>query len=794
MLKPLFTALLFLCATHALAQKTQIRDVVTDEPIPFATVSCANGKILADIDGYFSLNCAGNATTFHASGYRDTVMTIQQGQVIVYLEGEGAMLNEVTIPSVDEEANRIMARAADNRKSNHPNGKSSYTYTSYSKFMFTLNPDALARMSDTIQDTSLLRMKRFFDSQHLFLMESTTNRFFEPPYREKEEITAYKVSGFKDPMLSSFASELQTFHFYENQFTLLGETFTSPIAFGNTRRYIFQLLETIVSPNGDSTFHIRYRPYFDKNFKGMKGEIFINSRNYAIEKVIASPAEKSETLNATIVQEYQYSNGRWFPHKLSTEATFPGIKISDEIADGYMIAKGTTYIENLKFDVDLKKEKFNAATVITKDDAAEKDSAHWNKERVFELNDKETRTYEMIDSMSAVHHFDAKLKYASSLLEGKVPIGYVQLDLTRLLNYHQYEGYRFGLGLENSSKLMKRVTIGGYGAYGNRDKAWKYGAYLKALLVPKQFIGLEMKYQDDIAVRGGTGLYTRKDVLSLNNIYEEFYVSQMDRQRLAEISFNGYFLPTLGWRIGTSYQRLWFTQDYRFTDNGVVYEGLDQHEISGQLTWNIGEKVKYLGNRRISSGTNKPQIRLATVIGLKGLEESALNYQRVFLDVNERVKLRAAGLLQMRLSVAKTFGNVPLFWMNAANGTGGNWNLTVPNTFETMPASTFYNSEQIAFYFRYTTKSLKTKLKWTAPRLGAHYAMGTGSLRSAGSHSISVPSMSKGYYETGLIAENVLVLNTTGLGIGAFVPFGSLVSPDLSKTVTFKIALTVVLN
>jgi len=786
-----FGALLFSFSVDA--QKIQIVDAETGEAIPFAKVSCQSWKVLADIDGYFNLNCKNQNTTIHVSGYRDTTVLIID-QTVIAVQSIGKQLEEFTVSTVDEEANRIMTKAADNRKSNHPNGKSSYIYNGYSKFYVTLNPDALNKIPSETKDTNLAEVKRFFDGQHLFLMESTTKKYFEPPFREKEEITAYKVSGFKDPTFSTFASELQTFHFYENQFSIFGETFISPIAFGNTKRYVFQLMETIVSTEGDSTFHIRFRPSVDKNFEGMRGEIFINSRNYAIEKVIAAPAEKKENLYATIIQEYQFAEGRWFPAKLSTEAMFPSLKISDSIPDSYMIAKGTTYIEDLKFDVDMKGEKFNAASVITNIDAGDKDSTHWDKERVNDLSEKDVRTYEMIDSLGQVYKFDKKLGIFSSLLSGKIPLGYVQLDLTRLFNYHEYEGYRFGLGLENSPKLMKRVTIGGYGAYGNRDLAWKYGAYMSALLSPKQFLRMELKYQDDIAERGGSIFYPQKDVIQLNNVYQDFYISKMDKQRIAAVGLNGYFRPTLGWRIGTSYQRVQFTQDYWFRNENDTLTKFDQHEINGELVWGIGDKVTFLAGKRIVTASNKPHFRFATVIGMKGLEQSTLNYQRFALEVTERLQIRAAGLLQLKLIGAKTYGNVPLFMMNVASGTGGNWNLTVPGCFETMAASTFYNEQYTAFFMRYTTKSLKTNLKWTAPRMSIHYAMGTGSFSNRKNHNVEVPDMSKGYYETGAVLENVLIMNATGFGIGAFVPFGSLVSPDLSKTLTLKIAVTYVLN
>lgn len=775
------------------AQKIQVIDLETGEPIPFAKITCESSRELADIDGYFSLKCVDKMTTIQVTGYRDTTVLLSN-QSSVAVQPLGKTLEEFTVSTVDEEANRIMSLAADYRKSNHPNGKSAYTYNAYSKFYVTLNPDAWAKIPDDSKDTSLAKMKSFFGSQHLFLMESTAKKFFEPPYREKEEITAYKVSGFNDPMFSTFASELQTFHFYENQFSIFGETFISPMAFGNTRRYVFQLVETLVSDKGDSTFHIKFRPQKDKNFEGLRGEIFINSRNYAIEKVIASPAEKKENFFATIIQEYQFKDGKWFPAKLSTEATFSALKLSEELPDSYMIAKGTTYVEGLQFDVNLKGEKFNAATVITNIDAGDKDSAHWNAQRVNQLSDKEKMTYHTIDSLGKELRFDNKLRIFNSLLSGKIPLGYVQLDLTRLFNYHEYEGYRFGLGLENSPKLMKRVTIGGYGAYGNRDLAWKYGAYMSALLSPNQFLKLDMRYQDDISERGGMIFNPQKDIIQLNTVAQEFYITQMDKQRLALVALNGYFRPTLGWRVGTSYQRVTFTKDYLFYNHGDTLTKFDQHEIFGELVWGIGDKVTFLAGKRLVTPSNKPHFRLAGTLGLKGLEQSLLNYQRIALEITERIQLRGAGLLQMRILGAKTFGQVPLFLTNAVSGTGGNWNLSVPNTFETMPASTFFNDQYTAFFFRYTTKSLKTKLKWTAPRLGVHYAMGTGTFSNAMNHSVPVQDMRKGYYETGAVLENVLILNNTGFGIGAFVPFGSLVSPDLSKTLTLKLAFTIVLN
>jgi hypothetical protein len=72
--------------------------------------------------------------------------------------------------------------------------------------------------------------------------------------------------------------------------------------------------------------------------------------------------------------------------------------------------------------------------------------------------------------------------------------------------------------------------------------------------------------------------------------------------------------------------------------------------------------------------------------------------------------------------------------------------------------------------------------------------MGTGYLKNAAQHSGDVRSMNKVYYEAGLILNNLLKLNTLGLGIGAFYNYGYYAAPQVDKNLTVKIALNLILN
>lgn len=794
-MKLIGTVVCVLLVSLGYSQTIQVVELSSDLPIPFVKVYPENGQpFLADIDGIIDAKSVGSQFTLKMNGYADSTFQFE-GQKIVKLRSLENTLDEVFILPGINPAERIMELAIQNRKKNHPKSDESFKYTSYSKFVFTLNPDALAAIADTTTDSTLNEIKSYFDKQHLFLLESTTDHFFAPPFREKEIITAYKVAGFKDPLFSSFANELQTFNFYENQFNVFGASYINPLAFGGIRRYLFILKDSTINAAGDTTFTIQFKPRIGTNFDGLKGVLYINSRGYAVEKVIAEPAIESDELQAKIIQEYAFiENRKWFPVKLSTEANFPAMKIADGLENGYLIGKGTTYLENVQLNIDLSQEHFNAAMVQTANDAADKDSIHWNASRTFELNEKEEKTYLTVDSISKANKLEQKLSWVTGMMEGKLPLGKFQMDLGRLLDYRDYEGYRIGCGLENSDKLMKHITIGGYLGYGTRDHEWKYGGYSKLLLFPKQFGVLNFRFQDDLIERGGTTFLAKEKSFDLANYAGHLYVKNMDRQRIAESSFSIYMTSRMKIVVGMNYQRIRFTEDYLFYPiSSQAHKWLEVAESFLEYQWHIGEKVLFLGAKRISLGSKWPVIRAKIAHALPNMGNSSMNYWRYYVDVQQIVPIRGVGKLQLDITGNLTNGDVPMVWQNAVNATGGNWNISVANSFETMLPSSFYSNKQLAFFTRFLFQPFRSKVKWSAPQLGVHHACGWGSFHDKSEHSVSFQSMDKGYFEGGVLVQNVLVSGKTGLGLGVFCPYGYYAGNDWDKNLTVKLALTVVL-
>ena len=796
-MKYALTFLLLITVLSGFSQNTYfIKDQYSKDPVPFVKVKPDIGlPFLADIDGVISLSVEATSVELKLGGYRDTTINLTDvNDQTIYMTPLLKEIQEVTVVAGENPAHRIIENAIENRKKNNPLDNDAFRYDSYSKFIFTADQEALAEIPDTTTDSTEIKIKKFFSEQHLFMLESASTRTFIPPSRDKEEITAYKVSGFSDPMFSTFANEMQSFSFYENQFNLMGKTYINPIAFGGTKRYLFILEDTTVV-NNDTTFTIYYRPRKGRNFEGMTGRLYINSNGWAIEKVTASPYEDTTGMKITIVQEYAFiHNRKWFPVKLSTELDMGPLVVVEHLN---IVGKGNTYVKNVEFDPEgIRKRDFDNVTVSTVEGAGDVKEKDWDTMRIYSITEQEKRTYEMIDSLSKAEKLDQKLTALTALAEGKIPLGKFNLDLTRLLNYNLYEKYRFGLGLETSKKLMKFATIGGYFAWATRDKEFKYGGYSTVYLNRRNGMKLNLRYQQDLMERGGYSF--EKDVFTLNNtsLYRQFFIANMDRQRLGEVSLSGNIRSNMKLTLIGNYQRIWTTEDYLFSlSNSTTSESyLDQFDLaetSLEFTWNIREKVMMLGDQRVSKGTRWPKVQLKYTKGYKGVFESDFSYDRWIAEVQQEIPIRGLGKFTWTLSGQHTAGEVPLTLLHAGNGTGRDWNLDVPNTFQTMAPSSFYSKSQVALYTRMNFNAFKTQAKWNEPQISLHHAIGYGEFGLTDAHSVEFSTMEKGFYEAGFILNGMLTTKFYGIGLGGFYRYGSYANTDWKQNIVPKITLTI---
>jgi hypothetical protein len=775
-----------------------VLDQQTKEPVSFVKIgNTSMAPILTDIDGKATLEI-NESSRYHFSFYDYLDTTILGAELlkenIVLLTPDSQILDEVIITPGENPAHRIIQNAMDRRKDNDPLRNNSFKYNSFSKFYLTAElKEGIDR--DTISDTTDIEMFEFLDQQYLFLTETASKRIFSPPSYDKEEVASYKVSGLNNPLLATLASQLQSFSFYDNIFTIGGSDYINPIAPGGIRRYLFVLEDTLFHGQ-DTTYTISFRPRKGKNFDGLKGYLFIHTNGWALERVIASPYGGNTLGDLKIIQEYKFTNDKkWFPYELSTEINFTGIQFGKY---SNTIGRSSLYINDVEFDIPIKKG-FNPVQLEVAVDAAN-DTVGLEKARGNKSTDKELQTYKVIDSIGEEANFERIAELLNILSTGKIPIGKFSIPLSRLMDFNQQEGYRLGLGLETNQRLSRVFGIGGYFAYGFRDKSWKWGGDLNVTFHQKRQIKMELRYRDDLFERGGIDFQKDNFDLTGQSLYRNFFINRLDRERFAGVTFSGLVTPNFKVQLVGNYRRVHFTDDYRFSPlfSGVnaAVDKFDIAETGVIVTWNIREKIMMLGDRRVSLGTKFPRLTFKAMKGWDDIFEGEYNYYRLNFNIDQTFTIRGFGRINLQSTNGLTIGNVPLALQQIQYGTGKNWNLVVPNTFETMQPAEFFSDAQSNLFFRLKFLPLKNETGWTEPQFVIHSAAGVGRMFNRQDHldydfenyDFKVPE--KGYYESGLIVENLLKSGLTGFGIGAFYRYGPYSFDAVEDNFVYKISLT----
>ncbi|RFC54092.1 DUF5686 family protein [Brumimicrobium aurantiacum] len=785
---------LFCLSNSFYAQKTQVQvlDAHSKTPVAFTKIIEDRSKtFVTDIDGKQSIEIkASSVYIFRFFEYSDTIVKGADliDNPIVFLSPDAQVYDEVVIKPGENPAHRIIQNVMDKKKDNDPMRNDAFTYNSYSKLYVTGELEE-GILRDTITDTSTIDALEFLDKQYIFLTETKAERTFSPPNYDKEVIKSYNVSGVKDPMFATLVNQFQSFSFYANDFELNQDSYINPIAPGGLRRYLFILEDTVVHQDQDTTYTIKFRPRKGKNFDGLEGYLYVRSSSWAIERVIAEPHEASGIVNVKIIQEYKMTaNKKWFPSKISTILGFSGIEIEGAVE---LIGRSSVYINDVEFrEPDFK--LFSPVSVEVEEGAL-RDSLSLHEVRGNTASGKEGETYKVIDSVASEANLDKLVFFGKVVTTGKIPAGIFNIPVWQVAYFNRYEGLRLGLGLETNYRLSKVFGAAGYFAYGTNDKEWKGGGSVNFTLNQKRNIKLKFLYKDDVHERGNTDYYSNSFNLTEQGIYRDFFVSLMDRERVAGVNLSGLVRQNLKVQVFANYKRFKISDGYYyaplFSQNGTQSQ-FDIAEAGVVINWNIRERIMMLENRRVSLGTKWPKLTLKAVKGQSGIFDANYDYYRLNFMVHQDFTIRGAGKIQLVSKCGLTYGNVPLMLQQFVEGTGINYTLSVSNTFETMGPTEFYTDKYSALFARYSFLPIKNKSSWSEPVFVIHNAAGYGEMSNRTDHKgFDFKTPDKGYFETGVIADYVIKLGPLGFGLGTFYRYGKHAFAETKDNFFYKVSV-----
>jgi hypothetical protein len=803
-------------------------DATSHVPLAFVSIRVQHTQkgTVTDIDGRFSLNRIAAPATLQVShvGYLSQYPSYagkKDTTLLIFLQRDHAALNEVVVSSGLNPAHRIIKLAQENRQRNDPYKQPSFSYHAYTvaamgaePYLWSITQQKGGRESskDSARfakyrakhkpDTSGTGMDsiiaRRMKDNYLFLTESYTERIYRSPGLSRETVLATRVSGMKNPSFSFTSADFQVFGFYQDYIKMLDEEYANPIINGSISMYKFNLREMIPHEK-DSTYVISFEPQKGKNFKGLKGTLYINTDGYAIENIIATPADgKVRIMDFLLQQKYERVKGRWFPTQLNTRISYKEIKKDS----AFVYWNARSYISHVTFDSLFHLKNFSDVAIDFVPGAGKHTDRHWDSLRTDTLQAKEKATYETFAMLPK--EVLAALNTMNSLIEiaglQAIPAGKIDIPLKDILSgVNGYEKLRVGIGFQTNPLFSQWFSAGLNTGYGTGDHAWKYGGNLTFTTHARTNTRIRFSFRQDLEEPGNLLYFKQNDHVLSGQSLRNLYASRMDSLREWKFSFTTRPIPSLqadAWLLNEERQPALYDLAY---PPGPVRRKYINTEAGIGLRFTRGENYTSIGRSKLPTGIARTQLMVQLTKGLQGVLQGELAYTRVALQFNQSFRLKKLGLTSLELDANHISGPVPYSYLFNAKASGGqNRSLYVANTFQTVGIYEFAASRSVSLFLQHNFENLLLKPRNPAFRpefiLVQNISFGNVSPQTAKTN-IPFKTAEKGLFETGLQVNNIYRVNIRlfylGIGGGVFYRYGPYALPGARDNYIIKTGISI---
>lgn len=794
----------FVSSSTAQLIRGKIMDSNTRQPVSFAVIIAghSNRGTTADLDGNFELLLAPGTEdiSIQLIGYEKKTIPLREldtiKPVIIRLNPGGISLQEIVVRPKENPADDIIAKVIANKPKFDIGNLPHYICRTYAKTYFTFSDDTGSeKTSDGPSDTGETRLLK---NAYLFFMESVTEKKYKYRNIMQEKVIASKVSGFKSAPFGAFASQLQSFTFYPDKIELLGVSYLNPLRKGTFKRYRFEIQDTVLKQN-DTTILIRFYPRKNVKFRALQGVLYINKNQYVLANVLAGPSDDdSEGTGIVIQQLYERTDGvNWFPKQLNTEILFKSIGQGSGSTGKVLKGVSRMYISDANVDT-VFRIRHKSISAYNEKGFDQKPESFWTQNRVDTLSAAEQKTYRVIDSIGARAQFDKKLKWFNAISSNQLQMGYLYLDLKRIIRLNEYEWIRLGAGIGTSDKLSRWISIGGYGGYGIKDAAWKYGVHARLNLDYRQNTFVLAEAAREVTETAGTSfLQETGNFFSTENL-RNLLISKMDKTGTAKLSLNtalyNFIKAAVYFQVQQRESAFGFAnaRDQLLLNERKIFV---LNETGMQIKIRPGEKFTESMGKLVSTGSKWPVLFMNLSKGLTNTIQGYtgdFEYTKIDIRIDQQVNFKVKGFFAYQLQGGKVFGSVPYsLQYNNKSSRDDNYAISVEKTFETMYLNEFISTEYLAVFLSVNSGKILRKRKKFNPEIELLHNYGIGRLNNRENlTNIELNDMRKGFSETGLRLKSIFTNNFTSFGAGVFYRYGRYASDNISKNIVYKLVIS----
>ncbi len=677
---------------HTYAQQLRtINGIVTDastgDPVPFANVAVKGtlSGATTDFDGKFKILFTPPADSLAITyiGYLNKSKAITQNKVEqtieIQLTPSVFQLQEVKIYAGENPAYPILRKVVAQRPKNNPENVPAYEYSSYTKIQIDIDNfsdkfrkrKSVQKITDLVEKFDEVKGEDGQTIVPIFISESISDVYFRSnPKKKKEIVQKTKIAGvgLTDGSLTSqvIGSSFQQYNFYNNWLNLLEKDFISPIADSWKVYYEYYLADSAY--NGTNyDYQIDFEPR-QKQDLAFSGSFWVDGISYAITQIDAN-VDKTANLNfiekIKIQQSYELLDDEinWGPSK--TRVLIDVAELTDQSAG--MLLKFYSANQDYKITVP-KDKKFYDSAIELSEDYRQPSNEYWNQVRPEPLTKTEKLSFDLIDSLKVLPVIRTYTEILNIAVNGYKKIDDWNVDVGPYLFLYannNIEGHRIRLGFKTDPRFSRKWIVNGFGAYGTKDKVFKYGGGVEYIVSRKPWTVWGISYSNDLERLGinteNIGTNSLFGAFSRFGTYQRGYM-----QKDVTTYFKREISKGLTQQVNFRHRSFDPLFDFAYRTNPTL--GSDSPlrnryevtELNVETRWAKNEMFLQNDNDRISIGNgNAPIITFRYTLGINNFLKGDFDYHKFSLNVKQSVRAGIWGRTYYQLTLGYIPSTIP---------------------------------------------------------------------------------------------------------------------------------------
>jgi len=737
------------------------------EPVTFAVGITTDTIVFSNSLGQLIFNKAPEKINIHSAEYKSVYLDRFRRQIIMQ-KGKQPKAN----------AKDVMLKFAKNLTRNNPFEYLEHlSYTRYNR-------------------TQIKRDSPDYSLSNENLFSERISQFEYIDHKQRELIIAQKNQGFEKPIVKILSHRMHGTNWFDKYYVIFETEYASPLNPKNFKAYHYQLFF-----EDENFYYIKFTPDLYNKEKLLEG-IFCLDKNFALAHIYASKKDDIQLeLNQVFIKNTELNIWltdqvivEMLPGKGGKPVSLFGTNINIGTLQDKSIAESDLnnklFSKSVYFDYSTKKDSLNTETydVFVEVDAHDYDSLYWKSNRKIPLTPSDSLFFEGTKRTLQQKNTISKIKRLQNVNNGFFPILKWKTDLKTLIKINNYEGLRLGIGGLTNEDFSEKFRLGGYIAYGTKDKTIKYGVNTGFLLDRGTNTWLNANYTDDVREVGSNAYLTDERVYSL---FEPRLVNIIlfYKEKTASLSLQKKITPRLLSEFKIAHDRIFQTQNYAYLNGDIAIQSYDLSRAVLSLRWSPFSKFLKFDNNFVNVRERYPIISGQleqyfgnTFGGDLTFTKFSLKSDYVVQHINDhRTEFSIEGNL--------AFGSVPLThsfhaFPNAPNKSSilDRFSVAGVKSFETMFFSEFFSTRLASLHMKHKFSPFKIS-NTLRPELVLISRHAIGDFINQNRHlGIDFNTLEKGYSEAGLELNKIF----WGFGLSFAYRYGAYHLPTFEDNIAFK--------